>query len=143
MVDVVEHARLRRGGWVDAVTLKHRAIAGEALHEERNEFHILLSGNFGEQALEPARVNRAVIGWNAHAGNHDARAGLAAGLDNCDQVFAGFFERVTAQAVVCAQFDDDDGGLMFRESGGQAVQPADCGVAADAGVDYLVIEFVA
>ena len=143
MVDVVEHARLRRGGGMDAVGLEHGAIAGEALHQERNEFHILLSRNFGEQTLEPARVNRAVIGWNAHSGNHHARAGLAAGLDDGDQIFAGFLERIAAQAVIGAQFDDDDGGMMLRERGGQAGQAAECGIAADAGVDDLVIELVA
>src|SRR5690606_12612904 len=48
-------------------------------------------------------------------------------------------QRQASQGVVGAQFQDDDGGLMAVEQGGQAAGAAAGRVAADAGVHNPVV----
>ena len=98
---------------MDAVRLKHVRVIGKALQHERNERHILLSSHLGEQAFKTAGVNRAIIRGNAHARDHYLGPGFTAGRDDANEIPAGIFQRIAAQAVVSPQGDDDDCGLMI------------------------------
>ena len=127
---------------MDAIGLKHGAVIGEALEHERNQRCILLSSHLCEKPLETARIHRAIVGRNAHSGDDDFGTGRAAGSDDADKVAPDLFERIAAQPIVASQRDDDDRRLMLSECRRYAIEPAECGFAADAGVDYLIVELV-
>src|SRR5258708_38094576 len=103
VVDVIENARLRSGDRVNAIGLKHLAVVREPLKHEWNQRSILLSSDLGKETFETACVDGSIVGRNAHAGDHDFRAGFAAGRDDRNQVAGGFFKRFPTQAMVPAE----------------------------------------
>ncbi|OGV74108.1 MAG: hypothetical protein A3B82_05705 [Methylophilales bacterium RIFCSPHIGHO2_02_FULL_57_10] len=63
-------------------------------------------------------------------------------MDNGGEILSHVLDRQAAQAVVGAEFEDDNGGLVFGEGGRDATQTATGGFAADAGIDHAPARFL-
>ena len=127
---------------MNAVCLKHGTVVGKTLEHEGNQGNVLLSSDLREQAFKTARIYGTVIWRNAHPGNQDFGAVLAALFHDRDKIAPGFFKRIATQAVITAKRDDDDCRLIFLKSVCHAIAAAERGFAADTCVHHPVIEIV-
>ena len=127
---------------MDSVALHEVVVAADALEEEGDEGEVVPGGQGGIDGFEFADEGGSVIGREGHAGEDDAGAGGLEGLDHLGEVGLGDGEGETAEAIVAAEFEEDDGGV-FGEGHGDAGEAVLGGIAADAEVEDAVGEFAA
>lgn len=126
------------GGGVNAVGLDGSGHGVDVGVEHRQERDVIARGDLVIHEVELMDVGGAVVGRERDAGEQDFGVrGEQAGDDGFKIAF-GDGERQATEAVVAAEFDDDDGG-MHGEDAGQAVDAVLGGVATDAGVDDAVV----
>lgn len=127
------------GGGVDAVGLVEAGDPADVLEEEGDEGGVVICGQFGEDVFECVGISGAHIGRDLHAGDDDRGVGVVClyGVDDGLQVGDGSVEGYSAEAVVAAEFEDEDVHRLAKD-------PADTGAAvggglpADTGVDDCV-----
>jgi hypothetical protein len=127
------------GVGVDAVGLVEGGVAAYAFEEEGDEGDLIVSGEAGINIVEGGGVGGAHAWGDAHAAEEDLTfwISVADGVDNGLEVGMGGFDGDAAEAVVGAEFEDEDvDGLT--EDPADASQSAGGGFAADAGVDGLI-----
>lgn len=85
--------------------------------------------------LEASGIGRTVIGRQAHADQHYFDVAVSGLGDDMIEVVVHVLEWQTAQAVVPAQFHDEDIRVMPVQQWRNAVASPGGGFSADAGVD--------
>ena len=127
-----------RGG-VGGVFLHVAGDVVDVFEEEGQEADVVLLGERGVHGVEFFDVVGAVAGGEGDAGEDDfGTAGLEL-REHAGEVGLGLVDGQAAEAVVAAELDDDDFG-MAGEDEVDAVEAVLGGVAADAGVDDVVVE---
>ena len=126
------------GGGVGVVGLHVAGDAVDVFEDEGQEADAVLLGKGGVHGVEFCDVVGAVVGGEGDAGEDYFGAGLLELVDDAREVGLGLFEGQAAEAVVAAELDDDDLG-MAGEDEVDAVEAVLGGVAADAGVDDVVV----
>ena len=133
--DVVGNDAVAGGVGVDAVGLVEAGDAADVLEEEGDEREVVFGGEGGEDVAKGGGVGGAHRGGNLHAGENDAGGGVLGfyGVDDRLEVGGGAGDGDTAEAVVGAEFEDEDvHGLA--EDPADATASAGGGFAGDAGV---------
>src|SRR5215831_2221901 len=115
-------------------------LVREALEHERDHGDLAARADLAIYLPELFRVGGAIVGRQAYAHEKRARPALAARVDDAFEVGAHLFEIATAQAVVGAQGENDDVGTVLLQGGRDPVSSPGGGLAADARVDYFIIE---
>lgn len=126
------------GGGVDSVGLYGSGHGVDVFIKHGQKRNVIARGDLVVHEVELMDVGGAVVGRERDAGEQDPGMG---GEQAGDDVFEIAFcdrQRQAAEAVVAAEFDDDDGGV-HGEDAGQAVDTVLAGVAADAGIDDAVM----
>lgn len=134
--DVVGDDAVAGGVGVDAVGLVEAGDAADVLKEEGDEGEVVFGGEGGEDVAEGGGVGGA-HGWgDLHAGEDDAGIGIFGfdGVDDGLEVCGGAVDGDAAEAVVGAEFEDED---VYRltEDPADSAAAAGGGFAGDAGVD--------
>jgi hypothetical protein len=121
-------------------------VAGDTvdvLEEEGEERHVVLLRECRVDGDELGDVVLAVVGREGDAGEGYLCAGMLEVLDHLGDVGFCLFEGEAAEAVVAAELDDDDAVGVTVDARDDVVEALDAvlgGVAADAGVDDVVVE---
>lgn len=123
---------------VDAVALELSWIGCDAFKQKWHERRLMLLRQLREKVFELFCVMPAIVGWNLHANQQDTRTRLLRQFYHRGQIALSHAQRQAAQGIVAAQFDNDNGRRQPLQHGGKAAQAAAGGVAADAGIIYLV-----
>ena len=126
------------GGGVGGVVLHVAGDAVDVFEEEGQEADVVLLREGGVHGVEFFDVVGAVAGGEGDAGEDYLGAGFLELVDDAGEVSLGLFEGQAAEAVVAAEFYDDDFG-MAGEDELDAVEAVLGGVAGDAGVDDVVV----
>ena len=126
------------GGGMNAVGLDGSGHGVDVGVEHGQERDVIARGDLMIHEVELMNVGGAVVGRERDAGEQDFGVRGEQAGDYGFEVAFGDAEGQAAQAVVAAEFDDDDGGV-HGEDAGQAVDGIFGGVAADAGVDDAVM----
>jgi hypothetical protein len=133
--DARHDPRLRCGGRVDAVGLHECGVRGHVGEGKGAELRAAGGRRVREGATERRRVAGAVVGRNFHGQYEYAAARSPREFGHARQVVAQLRDRVAAQAVVTAELDDQQVGLVFRQQSRQAPESSAGRVAADRGID--------
>jgi len=126
--DVVGDDAVAGGVGMDAVGLVEAGDAADVLEEEGDEGEVVFGGEGGEDVAEGGGVGGA-HGWgNLHAGKDDAGVWIFGpdGVDDGLEVCRGAGDGNAAEAVVGAEFEDED---VY----GLAEDPVDAAAAAGGG----------
>ena len=99
---------------------------------------MIFSRERGVHGVEFFDVVGAVVGGESDAGEDDGGAAGLELVDDAVEVGLGLFEGEAAEAVVAAELYDDELG-MAGDDAGDAVEAVLGGVAADAGVEDVVV----
>ena len=91
-----------------------------------------------EDIVEAADVSLAIVARKSDAGDYHLGMGVLQGMDDGVEVSLHFFGPDSAQAVVAAKSDDDDGGMKVKDFI-DAVDAVFGGVATNAFVDDMVV----
>jgi len=126
------------GQRVDAVVLHEFGVFRDAFEEEGEQGQGVLFGEAEIVLVEGPGVAGAVVGWNPHAGQQHAAAGVLNQADHGVEIVADGLDRYAAQAVVAAELEDDEFRLVLGEHRRQPLESAGGGLAADAAVDHPV-----
>jgi len=124
------------------IRLSECRVARHTVQQERDQFGSELDGQQRKSLAELFGISDAVIGRYSHAEQQHTRLGFPASLDNGGEIALHVLDRQAAQAVVGAEFEDDDGRLVFGEGRRDAAQPATGGFAADTGIDHAPARFL-
>ena len=127
------------GGGVDAVLLDGAGDGVDAVVEHGHEGDVMFGGGFAVDGVEALDVLLAVVGREGDADEKDADFGVLEGGEDGVEVAAGEVEGEAAEAVVAAEFYEDDVGVL-GEDGVEAGDGVFAGGAADAFVDHVVVE---
>ena len=122
---------------MDVVSLHHARDAVRALEDEGDHGDLVFGGERGVVAVELAHVVGPVAGWERDAGEGDLSAAILQATEDGVEVGASVGYGKTAETVVAAKLDDDEGG-MHVEDAADAGEAVFCGVAADAFVDDAI-----
>ena len=131
---------MRLNSGVDAIVLHHAGRSGDAVQHEGQKGAAGIPRHDGEAFAELPGVAAAIVGRDFHAQEHGARARRLRLAGHRGEVAAQAPDRVAAQAVVAAEFDDDDGRPMPRQKLRQARRAAAGRLAADAGIHHPVAQ---
>ena len=126
------------GGGVGVVGLHVAGDAVDVFEEEGQEANVIFFCERGVHGVEFFDVVGAVVGGEGDAGENDFGAAGLELRDDGGEVGLGLFEGQAAEAVVAAEFYDDELRLA-GEDAGDAVEAILGGVAADAGVEDVVV----
>ena len=126
------------GGGVGVVGLHVAGDAVDVFEEEGQEAYVIFFRERGVHGVEFFDVVGAVVGGEGDAGENDFGAAGLELRDDGGEVGLGLFEGQAAEAVVAAEFYDDELRLA-GEDAGDAVEAILGGVAADAGVEDVVV----
>jgi len=129
---------LGRYAGVDAVVLHHACLQSDTFEKERYQVSVGVCGGVGEGGVEATAVAGAIVGWDVHAEQDDVGPGSGGRLGHGQEVVFDLGHRIAAQAIVAAQFYDDQVGIVGVQGLGESCQAALGGLAADAGVDHCV-----
>jgi putative ABC transport system ATP-binding protein len=121
-----------------AVGLERAGDVDEVLINHGHKRDVVLSRERAEDAVEVADVVLPVVGRQGDAGNEYANAGLPQRSDDLVEVLAAFGQGQSAQAVIAAELDDDDGGVEAQNAG-QVGERVGGGGAAGAEVAHRVV----
>ncbi len=111
----------------------------DTFQQERQHCHAVTLCQFWIQGFEAGGIIQAVIRRQLHAEQQHLGSAAARLLDECSEVGFDVGDGRAAQAIIGAEFEDDDAWLMLAQGCLQASQPAGGGLAADAGVDDLIL----
>ena len=126
------------GGGMDAVLLDGSWDVDEILVDHGHEGDVVFGGQVAKDLLEGVDVVCAVVGRESDASEQDLDVGCFEGGQHLVEVAAGLVRRQAAQAVVAAEFDDDDFRVQEQDGtdiGGRVLG----GGAAGALVVYPVV----
>jgi len=123
---------------VDAVFLNGSGNRVDIGVEHGKERHAVFRRDETVGFIEGLDVVGTVVTRQGDASEDDFAAGVDEGGDDGIEVAARVGDGEAAEAVVAAELNDDNGG-MEAENVLQAVDSVFAGVAADAGVDDLVV----
>ena len=126
------------GGGVGVVGLHVAGDAVDVFEDEGQEADVVLLRERGVHGVEFFDVVGTVARGKGDAGEDYLRAAGLELIDDAGEVGLGLFEGQAAEAVVAAELYDDELG-MAREDEVDAVEAVLGGVAADAGVDDVVV----
>lgn len=142
--DIGQQLRLTLGGWMNAVGLHKTVAIVNAIQEERHQRRVLLLGNVRIDRRKHLGVAGAIVGRHLHADEQNPGTGLLRQRSHSGDVLARYLGRKAAQAVVAAQFDNDDRRRVVVQKFRQPAQSPIGGFATDAGVGDLpvVVAFV-
>ena len=115
----------------------------DTFQKKRNQSHVVSLRQFGVQRFEAGGIVRAVIGWQLHAQQQYLSVCLARLLDKGSEVGFDVRDGCAAQAVIGAEFEDNDAGVVLAKCRGYALASACSGFATDAGIDYLILRMAA
>ena len=96
-------------------------------------------GDALEDFLEALVVGKSKVGRHAYSDQQHGNSARLRHFNHLPQVIGALAEFKAAQAVVSAEFDDLVGGIVLFEQGGQALDTAEGGLAADAGIDHACL----
>ena len=133
--DIIEDALLRCGGRVQTVGLEQVTVVGDAIEQERHRREFELLCQLGIHVAEFPGIIEPIIRRDLDAGENHVGIGLADYAYDACQIGAGFAQRKPAQAIVDAEFKQQQVGLVRGKIGADARQAAARGFAADAGID--------
>jgi hypothetical protein len=122
------------GGGMNAVVLNGAGDGVDVGVEHGKQGDVILGSDEAEGFIEGLNVIGAIVGGEGDAGENNFAAGVEEGGDDGVEIAAGIGDGDAAQAVVAAEFDNDDGG-MEAEDVLYAVDAVFACVAADAGVN--------
>jgi len=129
------------GGGMDAVGLDGAGDVDQVFVDHGHEGGVVLGGQFAEELIELPDVLLAVIGRQRDAGEQRFHmSGFESG-EHLVEIAARLGERQAAQAVVAAEFDNDDSGMQ-RQNGAQIGDGVFGGCAAGALIDDFVVKAV-
>ena len=120
-----------------AVGLNVAVDAVDVLEDEGQKREVELMRELGIHAVEARDVVAAVLRGQRDAGEGDLGAGVLELLDHGGEIFLGAIDGQAAEAVVAAEFENDDL-RSLGEDVGNALEAIFRGVAADACVDDAV-----
>jgi len=133
--DVIQHDALGRGDGVDAVGLEQVALIGEARQQERHPGDMMFVRESLIDSLEISGIAGAIVGWQAHAEQHDLGGTLQGRGDDMIEVVVYLRDRQPAQTVVPAQLHDQDIRMMTVQQRHDAAASSGGGFTTDAGID--------
>ena len=125
------------GGGVDAVVLDGVGDVDEVFVDHGDEGGVMLCREVAEDLVELVDVVGAVVGGQGDAGEQDLDVGGFKGGEDLVEIAACLIEREAAEAVVAAEFDEDD----FRVEGQDGVEAGD-GVFGSGAAGALIDDFV-
>jgi hypothetical protein len=137
--DRVEHPWLTGGHRMQAIGLHQRRIQGHSIQQKRYPGHLLLPGQVGVQVGKAVSIAGPIVGRKPDAEQQNPGSGGPGQGNHVRKVVVNRLQRQAAQAVIGAQLQQYDGGVVHGEQVGQSFQAATAGLAADAGVDDLVL----
>jgi len=123
---------------VDAVILHEFAALADALEHARNEGDASGLGELFVDADKAVDVRAPVIGWQPYSEEQDAGAGAAGMLDHRLEILPHGFQRLPAQTIIPAEFDDHYVGFVALDGIRKARATATGGIAGDARVDHAM-----
>ena len=126
------------GGGMDAVLLDGAGDVDEILVDHGHKRNVMPGGEVTEDLLERVDVVGAVVGREGDAGQQDFDVRGFKGGQDLVKIAAGLVGRQAAQAVVAAEFDDDDFGVQ-QQDGAEVGDRVLGGGAAGALVVHLVV----
>lgn len=126
------------GRGVDAVGLDGSGHGVDVRVEHGQERHVVARGDLVIHEVELVDVGCAVVGWEGDAGEQDFGVRGEQAGDDCFEIAFGHVEGQAAQAVIASELNHDDC-RMHREDEREAVDAVLGGVAADAGIDDVVV----
>ncbi len=135
--DVEGYLKIALSGGVGGVVLHVPGNAVDVAEQEGEQGHVISPGQRRVHGIEAADVVWAVVGGKGDAGQRDAGATVLELGDDAGEVRLSLLDGEAAQAVVAAELDDDDLGVLGQNEL-DAVQAVLGGVAADAGVEDVV-----
>ncbi|EEF26682.1 conserved hypothetical protein, partial [Ricinus communis] len=130
------------GQRMQPVGLEQLRLVGHAVEHERHQRRLDVLAQRAVHGEKLVGIVAAIVGRHAHADQHHLGVGLGGGLAHGAQVGLGGRHRQAAQAVVGAQLDDHDVGLVLGQQRRQARAAAAGGLAADAGIDHDGVDVV-
>lgn len=128
-------------GGMKAIGLEESWVGAEIADKAGYENGPLLFGDARIEFGEGGGVVGAVVGGDIHSQEDDLGTGFAASPDDLTKVFLGVLQRLAAERVVAAQFDDENLGRSLEDPIDPG-QTAGRGVAADPTVDDRDIETI-
>jgi len=122
---------------MNAIGLNRAGNADQVLVNHGNQGYVVLLGEVAEDLLELLDVVMAVVGRKGNASQQNFDMGVFQSRQHRIEVAASLAERLTAEAVVAAEFNDDD--LRMQEQNG--AQAGD-GILGGGAAHALVADFV-
>jgi hypothetical protein len=126
------------GSGVDAVVLHHAGLVVDVLEQEGQQGDAIFAGEQGVGVVDLADIVWAVVGRQGYAGEKDLDARLGEGGDDCVEILSGGGDGQAAQAVVAAEFHDDQGGVEGQHVF-EAVDAVFRGITTDSLIDDTVV----
>jgi len=123
---------------MQAVGLHQAVIQCHAVEQERHQGDVELLRELRVHRRERIGIPWPVVGRHLDADEQQPCPALLHGADHRGQVRARVLDGQSAQAVVGAEFQDHDLRLVGVECAPEAVPATRRGLAADAGIHYLV-----
>ncbi len=114
-------------------------VCSNTFKHEREQYNMVFFGKAWKHPVKLCSVGFAVIGWHPHAEQQYLGTCRLALPYDVVQIGLDHRDGRSAQAVIGAQFKNDDGGMMLAQCLGYALAAAGGCLAADAGVDNLVL----
>jgi len=123
---------------MDAVTLHQFFVHRDSFHEKFDPRHLMRAGHVTEYLLEGIPVARSVVRRDANTEYDDGRARGFARADDFLEVGLHPFRRKSSEAIVAAEFQNDQGGIEGSECRFDTGSPSLSCFAADAGVNHTM-----
>lgn len=131
--DIVHDAWLRGSVRMQVVCLK--LFRRHAFQQKGQQADPVRFRQSGENILKLCDVGSTIIGRQFHACQQRLGVDMLDLQDHLVQIAFDVRRAEAAQAVVCAEFHDDDGRAILFQQSGKALSSAQRGLAADAGID--------
>jgi hypothetical protein len=126
------------GSGVDAVGLNSARDVDKVFINHGHEGGVVPCGEIAKDLVEGIDVIPAVVGRQRDAGKEHADVSVIERGEDSVEVAARLVRRHSAEAVVTAELDDDDGGVKHQD-GAQVSGGILGGGAAGAQIRYLVV----
>jgi len=127
--------RLCGGGGVQVVGLK--LFRSHAFQQKGQQVDLVLFCQSSKNPLKLCDVGSTVIGRQFHSDQQGLGVSLFDLHENIVEVAFDVRRAEAAQAVIRAEFHDDDGRAILLQQSGQTLPSAQRGFSADAGIDEL------
>ena len=124
------------------ISLEQFALCLDTIEKGWQQCNMTLLGKRFIGAQELFRISHAVIGRQVYAHQQYTCSTVLNEEDHRIQIMLHRSQGQSSQAVVCAQFQNDDCGFLLYQRGRQACQTPGAGFAADTGIDHAPVLFV-